>query len=126
MAVRKSIRSARPRARPRARPGGHRARTCSVRPTAGRQSVSELPRPQHISSDEELLLQVVKLALRLQVVRRTTLLIQQRLLYAQCDQHGDMTESLRVAVCDPLAVLTRLSEEIAERLGGQGVLEPPA
>jgi hypothetical protein len=122
MAVRKSIRSA----RPRARPGGHRARTCSVRPTAGRQSVSELPRPQHISSDEELLLQVVKLSLRLQVVHRTTLLIQQRLLYPQCDQHGDMTESLRVAVCNPLAVLTRLSEEIAERLGGQGVLEPPA
>ena len=122
MTVRKSIRSA----RPRARPGGHCARTCSVRRTAGRQSVSELPRPQHISSDEELLLQVVKLVLRLQVVRRTTLRIQQRLLCTQCDQYGDMTESLRVAVCNPLAVLTRLSEEIAERLGGHGVLEPPA
>ena len=78
-----------------------------------------------MTSDEDLVLQAVKLALRLQVIHRTALLIQQRLLYLQCDQYGDMTESLRVAVCDPLAVLARLSEGIAERLGGPGILEPP-
>jgi hypothetical protein len=73
-----------------------------------------------------LLLQAVKLALRLQVVHRTTLLIQHRLLNPHCDQRGDVAESVRVAVCNPLAVLARVSEEIAQRLVGQGILEPPA
>jgi hypothetical protein len=121
MVVRKSIRSA----RARTRSDGPRARTNFVRPAAGKRAISESPRLQHIFSDDELLLQAVRLALRLQVIHRTTLLIQQRLLYPQCDQHSDTIESLRVAVCNPLAALVRLSEEIAERLGGQGVLEPP-
>jgi hypothetical protein len=78
-----------------------------------------------MTSDEDLVLQAVKLALRLQVIHRTAVLIQQRLLYQQCDLHGDMIESLRVAVCDPLAILARVSGEIAECLGGPGILEPP-
>jgi hypothetical protein len=122
MAARKSIRSA----RPRARSGGHRPRTHPVRPAAGKQSFPESPRLQQIASDDQLLLQAVKLALRLQVIHRTTLLMRQRLLTLQCDQHGDMAESLRVSVCNPLAVLARVAEQIADRLGGQGVLEPPA
>jgi hypothetical protein len=78
-----------------------------------------------MTSDDDLVLQAVKLALRLQVIHRTAVLIQQRLLYQQCEQHGDLIESLRVAVCDPLAALARVSEGIAERLGGAGILEPP-
>lgn len=78
-----------------------------------------------MTSDEELVLQAVKLALRLRVVHQTALQIQQRLVYLQCDQHGDLAESLHVAVCDPLVVLARASEEIAECLGGPGILEPP-
>ena len=78
-----------------------------------------------MTSDEDLVLRAVMLALRLQVIHRTALLIQQRLLHLQCDQHGDIIESLRVAVCDPLAVLALVSEEIAKRVGGPGILEPP-
>ena len=122
VAVRKCIRSG----RPRVRSSGHRPRTHPVCPAPETQPVPKYDRLQQVSLDEELLLKVVMLALRLQVVHRTTPLIQQRLSYPQCDQHGDTKESLRVAVCNPLAVLTRLSEEIGERLGGQGVFEPPA
>jgi hypothetical protein len=78
-----------------------------------------------MTSDEELVLQAVKLALRLRVVHQTALLIQQRLVYMQCGQHCDLAESLHVAVCDPLAVLAGVSEEIAECLGGPEILEPP-
>lgn len=78
-----------------------------------------------MTSDEELVLQAVKLALRLRVVHQTALQIQRRLAYPQCDQHRDLAESLHVAVCDPLVVLARVSEEIAEHLGGPGVLKPP-
>jgi hypothetical protein len=122
MAVRKSIRSA----RPRARSGGHRPRTHPVSTAPGNQPVPTSYRLQHVSLDEELLLKVVMLALRLQVIHRTTLLHQLRVLYLQGDQHVDMAESLSASVCNPLAALARIAEEIAERLGGKGILEPPA
>ena len=122
MAVRKSIRSA----RPRARSGGHRPRTHPVCPALGNQPVPKSYRLQHVSLDEDLLLKVVMLALRLQVIHRTTMLHQLRVLYLQGDQHVDMAESLSASVCNPLAALARVAEEIAERLGGKGILEPPA
>jgi hypothetical protein len=122
MAVRKSIRSA----RPRARSGGHRPRIHPVRTAPGNQPVPKSYRLQHVFLDEELLLKVVKLALRLQVIHRTTLPLQLRVLYLQGEQDVEMAESLCASVCNPLAALARVAEEIAERLGGKGILELPA
>jgi len=122
MAVRKSIGSA----RPRARSGGRRPRTHPVCPAPGNQPVPKSYRLQHVCLDEELLLKVVMLALRLQVIHQTALLYQLRMMYLQGDQHFDMMESLRASVCNPLANLARVAEELAERLGGKGILEPPA
>ncbi len=121
MTVRKSIRSA----RLRARPGGRRAQTHPVRPTAGKRFISQLPPLQLDASEYDLLSQAVMLALRLKVVHGSTLQMRQGLLLSRCGQHDDMTEYLRVAVCNPLAALARVSEKIAERLGGRGILEPP-
>ena len=117
--VRKSIRLT----RSSVRSGGRHTRTSSLLSSDGKRSASEMARLQPISSDDELLFQVVRLALRLQVVHRTIRLIQRDLLYTQCNRQRDMAESLCAAVCDPLAILARRSEEIAEWLGGKGILK---
>lgn len=122
MSVCKSIRSA----RPRARSGGHRPRNRSVCPAPGDEAVPKSYQLQHVSLDEELLLKVVMLALRLQVIHRTSLRHQLRVLYLQGDQRVNIAESLRASVCNPLAALACIAEELAERLGGKGIVEPSA
>jgi len=121
MAVRKSICSR----RPLTHSGGRRPPTHPVRPAPGYKPVQKSYGLQHVSLDEELLLKAVMLALRLRVIHRTTLIHQLRVLYLQGDQHVDMAESLSASVCNPLSALARVAEEIAERLGGKGIPEPP-
>jgi hypothetical protein len=97
--------------------GGQSPRTHPTRPAVGSVLVNAARTSNRVSTDDEIIRQVLWLSLRLEVIHRTAMSTRLALQLHGFSDNPDIAECLRAGVCDPLARQIRLAQSILEQLG---------